>query len=108
VDHVIRIPDVKQEQKRGDEKKISCPSFLLATKITNLIIILILNWRRKNLGQFTKNYNFLPKKWSLNSQKYGLGIPDPGVKKAPDPGSGSATLCITKSFSVIVAKIHQQ
>jgi hypothetical protein len=24
-------------------------------------------------------------------------IPDPGVKKAPDPGSGSATLAITKS-----------
>jgi hypothetical protein len=43
---------------------------------------------------------------SLSSQKYGFGIqdlgsrsgknlfqiPDPGVKKAPDPGSGSATL----------------
>jgi hypothetical protein len=41
---------------------------------------------------------------SLSSQKYGLGIrdpektysgswiPGPGVKKAPDPGSGSATL----------------
>jgi hypothetical protein len=31
---------------------------------------------------------------SSNSQKYGLGsgIPDPTVKKAPDPGSGPATL----------------
>jgi hypothetical protein len=41
---------------------------------------------------------------SISSQKYGFGIrdprsgirkkpiPDPGVKKAPDPGSGSATL----------------
>jgi hypothetical protein len=41
---------------------------------------------------------------SLSSQKYGFGIqdpgsgknlfqiPDPGVKKAPDPGSRSATL----------------
>ncbi len=41
---------------------------------------------------------------SLSSQKYGFGIrdpektylglriPDPGFKKAPDPGSGSATL----------------
>jgi hypothetical protein len=50
--------------------------------------------------------NFLPKKLSLSSQKYGFGIrdprsgirkklfqiPDPGVKKGPDPGSGSATL----------------
>ena len=43
-------------------------------------------------------YVFLTKKLSQSSQKYGLGsgknlfrIPDPGVKKAPDPGSGSAT-----------------
>ena len=47
-----------------------------------------------------------PKKWYLSSRKYDPGcssrkrmlsfypsrIPDPGVKKAPDPGSGSATL----------------
>ncbi len=35
-------------------------------------------------------------KWFLSSRKYYPGcssrIPDPGVKKAPDPGSGSATL----------------
>jgi hypothetical protein len=53
---------------------------------------------------FKELLNLLPKKLSLSSQKYGLGIrdpgsrknlfriPDPGVKKAPDPGSGSATL----------------
>jgi hypothetical protein len=55
------------------------------------------------LGQFLKNFKtFYPKKLSLSSQKYGFGIrdpekkpipdPDPGVKKALDPGSGSATL----------------
>jgi hypothetical protein len=47
-----------------------------------------------------------PKKWFLSSRKYDPGcssripdpdadflpIPDPGVKKAPDPRSGSATL----------------
>jgi hypothetical protein len=40
-------------------------------------------------------------------------IPDPGVKKAPDPGSGSATLGITKNsmlgnrtFFVFVKKIY--
>ncbi len=56
--------------------------------------------KEKNLGQFSKNYRtFYPKKLSLSSQKYGFGIrdpvsgktlfriPDPGVKKAPDPGS---------------------
>jgi hypothetical protein len=49
---------------------------------------------------------FNPKKWFLSSRKYDSGcssriwiltfyssrIPDPGVKKAPDPGSGFATL----------------
>ncbi len=29
---------------------------------------------------------------------YPSQIPDPGVKKAPDPGSGSATLDFYKSF----------
>jgi hypothetical protein len=59
--------------------------------------------------KFKELLNFLLKKLSLSSQKYGFGImdpgseirdseknlfriPDPGVKKAPDPGSGSATL----------------
>jgi hypothetical protein len=60
---------------------------------------------------------FLPKKFSICSQIYGFGIrdprsgirdpektyseswiPDPGVKKAPDPGSGSATLVVANSF----------
>jgi hypothetical protein len=54
------------------------------------------------LGQFTKNYRtFYPK---ISFLKYGFGIwdpgsgknlfrlPDPGVKKASDPGSASATL----------------
>jgi hypothetical protein len=47
---------------------------------------------------------FNPRKWFLSSRKYNPGcssriltfypsrIPDPGVKKAPDPGSGSAKL----------------
>ncbi len=39
---------------------------------------------------------FSPKKLFLSYRKYDAGcssqIPDPGVKKAPDPGSGSATL----------------
>jgi len=51
-----------------------------------------------------KTYVFQPKKWFLSSRKNDPGlfipdsnpdfipIPDAGVKKAPDPGSGSATL----------------
>jgi hypothetical protein len=60
---------------------------------------------KKKFGPILKELkNFLPKKLSISSQKYGFGIrdprsgknlfriPDPGVKKAPDPGSGSAIL----------------
>jgi hypothetical protein len=49
------------------------------------------------VGQFSKNYrtftqkivNKLSKIWVWDP---GSEIQDPGVKKAPDPGSGSATL----------------
>jgi hypothetical protein len=44
-----------------------------------------LNWRRKKNGA---NLQRIPKKLSLGSQiRYEFGIRDPGVKKAPDPGS---------------------
>jgi hypothetical protein len=44
---------------------------------------------------FTQNVVTKPSKiwvWDPGSGKNLLRIPDPGVKKAPDPGSGSATL----------------
>ncbi len=82
-------------QKRGENK--------------NFLSFLFLQSQKKNkifeVGPIFKElYNFLPKKLALSSKKYiGLGseirdpekpIPDPGygVKKAPDPGSGSETL----------------
>jgi hypothetical protein len=36
--------------------------------------------------------------WDPGSGKKQFRIPDPGVKKAPDPGSGSATLVHTKAL----------
>jgi hypothetical protein len=68
---------------------------------------------KKKFGPIFKElYNFLPKKLSLCSQKYGFGIQDPrsgilknlfrildpGVEKAPDPGSESPTLIKTVRF----------
>ena len=52
-------------------------------------------------GSASKNLSILPqKKWFLSSRKYDPGclsrISDPVVKKAPDPGSGSATLVMTR------------
>jgi hypothetical protein len=53
-----------------------------------------LNWRRKKFGPIYKElYNFLPKKLSLGSQKYGFGIRDlvseirDPEKPIPDLGS---------------------
>jgi hypothetical protein len=57
-------------------------------------------------ANFERIIELFTKKLSLRSQKYGFGIrdprsgirkkpiPNPGVKKEPDPGSGSATLII--------------
>jgi hypothetical protein len=74
-----RIPDPKTATKeRGEKKFVEVHSFL-ATSITKLKIILLLNWRRKNLGQLTKNYEtFYQKKLSLGSQNMGLGS---GIRK---------------------------
>ncbi len=59
-------------------------------------------------ANFQRIIDFFTQKLSISSQKYGFGIrdprsgirkksiPDPGVKKAPDPGSGSATQNETK------------
>ncbi len=63
--------------------------------------------KKKTLGQFSKNYRTFYSKnchYALKSMCLGseirdpeknlFRIPDPGVKKAPDPGSGSATLVL--------------
>jgi hypothetical protein len=80
-----RIP--KQQQKRGVKKNLL--SYLFCRhkfyKIENYLIFEML---KKNIWanfEFSKNYRTF-------TQKYGFGIRNPGVKKAPDPGSESATL----------------
>jgi hypothetical protein len=104
-----RIP--KQQQKRG-LKKISCHSFFCSHKFHKIDNYFSFEMLKKKFGSIFKElYNFLPKKLLLSYQNYGFGIrdpeseildpgsrknlfriPDPGVQKAPDPGSGSATL----------------
>jgi hypothetical protein len=62
---------------------------------TKIKIIVFFNRPRKKIEPIDKELYFLLKKLSLSSQKYGLGIQDLGSRenrKAPDPGSGSATL----------------
>jgi hypothetical protein len=87
-----RIPDPKTATKKG-EKKFCCHTFFCSHKFhktENYFIFKML--KKKKLGKFSKNYRTFYPKFSLSFQKYGFGNPDPGVKKASDPGSGSATL----------------
>ncbi len=76
--------------------------------MTNYFIFEML--KKKIWATFQRIIELLPKKLSLSSQKYGFGIRDPRsgirkknlfripnlVKKAPDPGSGSATLPVSR------------
>ncbi len=81
---MLRIRDVYlgSRQQNGNKKEgwktICCHhTFLCSHKFhTKLKIILFLKCRRKNLGQFQRIINFLSKKITLSSQKYGLGIGD--------------------------------
>ncbi len=112
----IPDPGSKNSNKREGWKKISCQTFLCSHKLHKTKNYFIFEMLKKTiLGQFSKN--FLSKNLSLKS---GVGIRDPrsgirdpgseirdpgsgknlfwiphpcpGVKKAPDPGSGSTTL----------------
>jgi hypothetical protein len=76
-------------------------------KIENYFIFEML--KKKVWAYFQRLMELFTQKFSLGSQKYGFGIrdpektysgsriQDPGVKKAPDSASGSATLFVIKS-----------
>ncbi len=75
-----RIPDLGSRihsNKREGRKKFVALPFFVATKITKFKIILILNWwRKKDLGQFTKNYRTFYPKIVINLSK--IWVWDPG------------------------------
>jgi hypothetical protein len=99
----------KQQHKRG-VKKVCCHTFLCSHKFHKIV-----NYFSFEVLKFQRFIELFTQKLSLSSQKYGIGIRDPrsgirdpgsginlpvfrisgpGAKKAPDPGSGSATLGI--------------
>ncbi len=91
-------PGSKTATKDRCGKKLVVITFLVATNFTKLQIILVLKCWRKKFGPIFKEFqNFLPKKFSISSQKYGywdpgsgknlFRIPEPGVKRhrIPDP-----------------------
>ena len=101
-DPVSRIPDLgsriqKQQQKRGVKKNF-CHTFYVATNFTKWKIIFVLKCWRKKFGPIFKVELFTQKivtklsKIRVWDPRSGTGknlfrIPDPGVKKAPDPGA---------------------
>jgi hypothetical protein len=98
-----RIPDPKPATKeRGNNFFVIIKPFFVATNFTKFEIFLFLYSEEKNLVQFSKIIELFTQKivtklskiwvWDPGSGKNLFRIPDPGVKKAPDPGSGSATL----------------
>ncbi len=113
----------KQLQKRGAKKNLLSYLFFVATNFTKFRIILFWTAEEKNFGPnfkelpielFTqKVITKLSKIWvwdpgsEIRDPRSGIRdpgsgknlfrIPDPRVKKAPDPGSGSATMVGSKS-----------
>jgi hypothetical protein len=107
---VSRIPDPdfypsriqKQQQKTGG-KKICCHNFLCSHKVHKIANYFSFEVLKKKIRpNFQRIIELFTQKivtklskiwiWDPGSGKNLYRILDPGVKKAPDPGSGSATL----------------
>jgi hypothetical protein len=108
-----------QQKRKG---KMCCPTFFYSHKYLGSIKLKIFVFfnkystcKEKKIEPVHKElWLFLPPKMSLSCQKYRFGIrdprsgiqkkpfPDPGVKTAPDPGSGSATLHNTGTLLLFV------
>ncbi len=88
-----RIPDPKTATNERGEKKLVVIPFFVATNFTKLKIILFLKcWRKKIWANFQRIIELFTQKIVTELSKIWFGIPEPVVKKTPDPGSGSATL----------------
>jgi len=85
---ILSIPDL------GSNKKFVVLFFVATNLPIFKIISLILANSQRIFGVFSQKYGLGTGIRDLGSEikKNLFQIPDPGVKKAPDPGSGSATL----------------
>jgi hypothetical protein len=110
----ISDPGSKNSDKREGWKKNFCHSFLCGHKFQNIENYFCFEVLKKKIGPVFKELNnFLvftqklvtklsKKNMSLGSRirknLFRIPDPEPGVKKAPDPGSGSATLVFKYFF----------
>ncbi len=92
-----RIPDPKTATKRG--VKFFVVVILVSTNFTKLQIILFFSAEEKIWSNFRKIRELFTQK--IVTKHGGLGSGIKGSKKAPDPGSGSATLLSTLLYTEI-------
>jgi hypothetical protein len=98
-----RIPDPKTATKDRGEKIFFVKPFFVAKNFTKLNFIFDVLKKKiwpnfsRIIEVFTQKIVTKPSKiwvWDPGSGKNLFRIPDPGVIKAPDPGSGSETLVL--------------
>jgi hypothetical protein len=114
-----RIPDPKTTTKERGEKKFVVINFLCSHKfhkIANYFSFRVL--KKKIWANFQRIIELFTQKivtklskiwiWDPGSGKNLYRIPDPGVKKAPDPGSRSATLweCVVYLAKSSPLRVH--
>jgi hypothetical protein len=96
-----RIPDPKTATKERGEKK-NCHTFLCSHKFHKIVHYFSFEGLKEKIwASFQRIIELFTQKivtklskiwiWDPGSGKNLFRIPVPGVKKAPDPGSGSAT-----------------
>ncbi len=112
-----RIPDPKTGTKERGERKICCHTFFCSHKFHKIVNYFIFEMLKKKIwANFQRIIELFTQKivtklskiwvWDPGSGKNLFRIPDPVVKKAPDPGSGSATLQKTQSNQGAQQKKH--
>ncbi len=105
--YLSQILDPTTTKEEG--KQICCLTFFVATNFTLIVKDFIFKQVQKKIERINKNCITFSQKISTKLSEYGRRIqnpvsgkkhiPDPGVKKTPDPGSGSATLHIAMVLS---------
>jgi hypothetical protein len=103
----ISDPGSKNSNKERGEKKC-CHNFLCSQKFHKIENYFSFEVLKKKMANFLRIMELLTQKivtklskiwvWDPRSGIRKKPIPNPGVKKAPDPGSGSATLLIGEKF----------
>ncbi len=89
----ISYPGSKNSNKRQSEKKLVVIPFNWSHKFHKIKLFYFWNVEEeKNWANFQRIIELFTENIATKLSKIWVGIPDPGVKKTPDPGSGSATL----------------